>query len=339
MTDRPLVTAVIIFLNGEKYIEESIESIRAQTYDNWELVLVDDGSTDGATAIAKGYAARYPDRIRYVEHDNHENRGMSASRNAGVSAGRGELVSFLDADDIWFPERLEHFVEVARQFPEAGMIYGPTIYWYSWAEARGMEPPVPNQQDFEGHLDLPTDTLLPPMAPLRRYLTTGGACLPGICSLMIRRNAYEDIGGFEPSFRGLYEDQVFLSKITMHYPTVVIEEALDYYRQHTESCCYRAIQDGDYHPEDIHPARGTYLAWLEKYCADSGVSDPIVSRAINRQLVFYRYPTLRRLSNGLRWVKRLPKKLARRYLPKAVQDRIGAFKRSWYARKLRQSAG
>lgn len=339
MTYRPLVTAVVIFLNGEKYIEESIESIRAQTYDNWELVLVDDGSTDGATAIAKGYAARYPDRIRYIEHENHENRGMSASRNAGVAAGRGELVSFLDADDIWLPERLEHFVEVAGRFPEAGMVYGPTLYWFSWAEARGMEPPVPNQPDFEGHMDLPTDTPLAPLVPLRRFLVSGGSCLPGICSLLIRRSAYDDIGGFEPSFRGLYEDQVFLSKMTMHHPVVVIEEVLDYYRQHSESCCYRAIEEGEYHPDDIHPARGHYLTWLQRYSRECGISDPVIDRAIRRQLVFYRWPILPKTINAVRRLKRAPKRLVRRYLPQAAQDQIGALKRSWYAMKLRRSAG
>jgi glycosyltransferase involved in cell wall biosynthesis len=337
MSDGPLVTAVIIFLNGEKYIAESIESILAQSYTNWELVLVDDGSTDGATDIARDYAARHPDRIRYIEHENHENRGMSASRNAGVSAGRGELVSFLDADDIWLPERLERFVEVAEEFSEAGMIYGPTLYWYSWAEERGMAPPVADQPDFEGHLDLPTETLLPPMVPLRQFLTSGGACLPGICSLMIRRSAYEDVGGFEPSFRGLYEDQVFLSKMTAHYPVVVIEEVLDYYRQHSESCCYRAIDEGEYHPEDVHPARGNYLRWLQDYCTTHGIKDRVVARAIDKQLFLYRWPILPKLINLGRRIKRVPKRLARRYLPKSVQDQIGAIKRRWYAMRFRRS--
>ena len=80
MPGAPMVSAIIIFLNGERYIAEAIESIRAQTFADWELILVDDGTTDGATAIARRYAAEHPGRIIYTEHPGHENRGMSASR-------------------------------------------------------------------------------------------------------------------------------------------------------------------------------------------------------------------------------------------------------------------
>jgi glycosyltransferase involved in cell wall biosynthesis len=331
MTGQPLVTAVMIFLNGENYIAESIESILAQTYTNWELVLVDDGSTDGATEIAKDYAVRYPERIRYIEHENHENHGMSASRNAGVAAGYGEYISFLDADDIWLPTRLTHFVEIAEAFPDAGMVFGPTLYWYSWAAERGMEPPVPGQEDFEGHVDFVADELIPAPVPLQRFLATRGGCIPGICSLLIRRTAYDDIGGFEPAFRGLYEDQVFLSKITLHHPTVVTHEVLDYYRQHSESCCYRAIESGEYHPQELHPARGNYLLWLQQYCARVGISDPTIDRIVRKQLIPHRFPILVTIHNAAVRALRIPQKVARRVLPKNVQNWIGACKRKYYA--------
>jgi glycosyltransferase involved in cell wall biosynthesis len=68
MSDKPLVSAITIFLNGENFIEEAIQSVLAQTYSNWELLLVDDGSTDGSTEIARRYVREYPGRIRYVEH-------------------------------------------------------------------------------------------------------------------------------------------------------------------------------------------------------------------------------------------------------------------------------
>ena len=64
--------------------------------------------------------------------------------------GSGEYVSFLDSDDIWLPGRLEHFVAVARAFPQAGMIYGPTLYWYSWAKDRGVDPPVARARGLRG---------------------------------------------------------------------------------------------------------------------------------------------------------------------------------------------
>lgn len=315
----PLVTAVMIFLDGEKYIAEAIESIVDQTYDNWELILVDDGSTDGATAIARDYAQRFPDRIRYIEHPGHENRGMSASRNAGVAAGSGRYISFLDADDIWLPDRLERFVEVAGEFPEAGMIYGPTLYWYSWAEARGEPPPVPGQTDFAGELMLDDEVLLEPPSVLRQFLVTQGGCLPGICSLLIRRDSYERIGGFEPAFRGLYEDQVFLSKMAASEPVVVIADVLDYYRQHSESCCYRSMARGEYDLEGLHPARGRYLEWLGRYLRGVGVRDPVIETQIRRQLLPHRVPFL---ANGIKQWRRFKRRMRwarKRYTPQPIK--------------------
>jgi glycosyltransferase involved in cell wall biosynthesis len=318
MDEGSLVTCVMIFLNGEKYIAEAIDSILAQTYRNWELVLVDDGSTDGATSIAQDYAQRHPDRVRYIDHPGHENRGMSASRNAGVRAGRGQFVSFLDADDVWLPDRLEKFIKVAGRFPEAGMIYGPTLYWSSWAEERGVAPPVEGQADFVGHLDLPVDRLIPPPVAMRRFLTTMGGCLPGICSLLISRDAYDDIGGFESEFRGLYEDQVFLSKMTLAYSVVVIAEVLDKYRQHSESCCYRSAESGEYHADDYHPARFTYLEWLRTYCRTNGIADAVIDREIRRQTRPYRWPII---IHATRFATRFGKK-GKAYLQRVLPARV-----------------
>src|ERR687889_2435319 len=96
MSSKPLVSSIIIFLNRERFIQEAIESVFAQTYDNWELLLVDDGSTDGSTQIALRYAERYPEKVRYLEHPGHQNSGMSASRNLGIRYAKGEYIAFLD---------------------------------------------------------------------------------------------------------------------------------------------------------------------------------------------------------------------------------------------------
>lgn len=88
---QPLVSVITIFLNAGKFIQEAIESVFAQTYGKWELLLVDDGSTDGSTEIALGYAKQYPKRVRYLEHNGHRNRGMSASRNLGISDAGGGI--------------------------------------------------------------------------------------------------------------------------------------------------------------------------------------------------------------------------------------------------------
>src|SRR5262245_39269876 len=100
MTGPPLISAITIFLNGDRFIREAIESVLAQTYQSWERLLGDDGSTDGSSAIALEYASRFPGRIRYIEHEGHHNRGMSASRNAGIRHARGRYIALLDADDV-----------------------------------------------------------------------------------------------------------------------------------------------------------------------------------------------------------------------------------------------
>src|SRR5262245_29579160 len=110
MGARPAVSIITIFLNAEPYLDEAIRSVLSQSYDNWELLLVDDGSIDGGTGIAKRYARSFPRKIHYLDHDGHQNKGMSASRNLGVSYAMGEHIAFLDADDVWLPDKLEQQV-------------------------------------------------------------------------------------------------------------------------------------------------------------------------------------------------------------------------------------
>lgn len=83
MIKQPLVSVIIPFLNAERFIEEAIESVLAQTYKNWELLLVDDGSDDKSTKIALDYAKKCHGKVFYFEHDRHHNIGTSASRNLG----------------------------------------------------------------------------------------------------------------------------------------------------------------------------------------------------------------------------------------------------------------
>jgi glycosyltransferase involved in cell wall biosynthesis len=78
MNSQPLVSAIIIFLNEEKFLEEAINSVIEQTYTNWELLLVGDGSTDDSAVIAGTYTKTWKDKIKYLQHENHGNRGMSA---------------------------------------------------------------------------------------------------------------------------------------------------------------------------------------------------------------------------------------------------------------------
>ncbi|WP_293084415.1 glycosyltransferase family A protein, partial [Moorena sp. SIO4A1] len=153
MSNKPLVSTIIIFLNPEPFLQETIESVFAQTYDNWELLLVDDGSTDGSTEIALQYARQYPEKVRYLEHEGHQNRGMSATRNLGIRHAKGEYIAFLDADDIWLPNTLAEQVVLLNAHPEAAMVYGPIQWWYSWTGN-----PEDQQRDYFEKVGVQTDT-------------------------------------------------------------------------------------------------------------------------------------------------------------------------------------
>jgi glycosyltransferase involved in cell wall biosynthesis len=295
-----LVSVIMIFLDAEAFIEEAVESVRQQTVKNWELVLVDDGSTDGSTALARVYAADDPARIHYIEHPRHQNRGMSASRNLGIAHAAGNFIAFLDADDVWLPERLERHLGVLQAHDEVGMVYGPTLYWHSWSAEQGLRP----RTDRPGKLNLEAGRPIAPPAALLEFLKSGGASLPGIGSLLARRDAVEKVGGFEESFRGLYEDQVFLTKMCLVTPVMVIDEVLDKYRQHAGSYCYQAVARKEYDPIRPHPARERYLRWLDGYLRVHQPRDLLLSTALRKQRWPYQHPQLYALQQVFRAVRK-----------------------------------
>ncbi|NEO95508.1 MAG: glycosyltransferase family 2 protein, partial [Moorea sp. SIO3G5] len=235
MSNKPLVSTIIIFLNPEPFIQETIESVFAQTYDNWEVLLVDDGSTDGSTEIALQYARKYPEKVRYLEHDGHQNRGMSATRNLGIRHAKGEYIAFLDADDIWLPNTLAEQVVLLNANAEAAMVYGPIQWWYSWTGN-----PEDQQRDHVEKVRVPTDTLINPPRLFRLLLKRRIS----ISGMLLRRQIVEDVGGFEENFRGLYEDQVFCSKICLHAPVFPVRNCWYKYRQHPNNCCSIAEKTG-----------------------------------------------------------------------------------------------
>lgn len=129
---KPLVSVIIPFLNPGEWLTEAIDSVLSQSYFKWEIILIDDGSIEKDSVLAKSYSLRYPEKIKYIEHPGHINKGLTASRNYGISFSKGEYISFLDADDYWLPEKLSNQVELFNLFPEAAMICEASRFWYSW---------------------------------------------------------------------------------------------------------------------------------------------------------------------------------------------------------------
>ena len=287
--NNPLVCVVIIFLNAEEFIQEAIESVFAQTYDNWEILLVDDGSTDRSTAIALQYAEQHPEKVRYLQHDNHENRGMSASRNKGISNAHGKYIALLDADDVWLPPKLKQQVAILESQPEAAMVYGPPQRWYSWTGK-----PEDMQRDYMPELGVQPNTLIKPLGLLSLFLRNEDI-VPTPSGILVRRNLTEEIGGFDETFRGMYEDMVFYAKVSLKAPVFVASECWVRYRQHLGSCCSVAQKTGEWHPANLNPAQLNFLNWLCEYLSKQGVGDSEVWQAVQKALWPYRHPNLYRL--------------------------------------------
>jgi glycosyltransferase involved in cell wall biosynthesis len=271
----------MIFFNADKYVEEAIRSVLTQTHANWELLLVDDGSTDRSTAIAKKYALEYPERIRYLEHEGHANLGMSVSRNLGIREAGGQYVGFLDADDVWLPHKLEEQLSIFASFPQTGMVYGRTQIWYSWTKR-----PEDRERDHFYDLGIQPNTLVPPPKLLAQLLENK-AQTPTTCNALLRTRVFEEIGGFEESFRGMYEDQVFFAKVHLNSFVYVADRCWAKYRQHADSCSAGGKDVSRY-----YETRRPFLAWVENYLGRSGCRDADVWRVLRKELWACRHPLL-----------------------------------------------
>ncbi|TKB70434.1 MAG: glycosyltransferase [Nitrospira sp.] len=274
---RPIVSVIVPFLNANKFLWEAIESVLLQTYDRWELLLIDDGSSDGGSEMARTLAARFPGKIFYLEHEGHQNRGTAASRNAGIRHSSGSYVAPLDADDIWFSTKLEQQVAILESNPRVGMVYGASEYWWGWSGQ-----PEDRARDYVPDFGIPVEQLyLPPM--LLPLLHPFGKGTPGPpTDILLRRDVGEQVGGFVEDFRGvyqLYEDQFFLTKVYLHASVWVSSRCWDKYRMHPDSCSTVVAREGRY-----DAVRQRFLERFEAYVNEHAFRDESVHRALEEAL-------------------------------------------------------
>src|SRR5262249_17564828 len=272
----PRVSVVTIFFNAQEFLVEAIKSVLTQTFDDWEYLLVDDGSTDASTVLSKDYAARYPEKIHYLEHPGHINRGMSAARNLGLRHARGDYLAFIDADDVWMTSKLADQVAFLDAHPEVGMVCGTVIYWSGWSAGNDAVHPTGHRQDL---------IVLPPEAALALYPLGSASATPCPSDMMVRTSSARALGGFEEQFTGMYEDQSFLAKLYLGAPVYFSSKVWLKYRQHADSCIATAHAAGKYHDVRLY-----YLSWFEAYLASKQNPDRLVLAALHRALRPYRKP-------------------------------------------------
>ena len=285
----PKISIITCFLNEEKFLEEAIESVLKQHYQNWELLLVDDGSSDLSTNIAKAFADDHPG-ILYFEHDEHRNKGLSASRNLGIRNATGEILAFLDGDDVWLPEFLGTAVKTIQKY-NVGMYCEATNYWRSWNDVNRENQVIP--VGIGGDQSYTSPALMLELYPLER-----GAA-PCLCGVLVRKNILVKHGCFDESFKGMYEDQVFLCKIYLHERVYISTNCNNLYRQREGSLVNTSHALGTYERD-----RHFFLIWLEGYLKTNAKNEIEVKKRLQKVLFPFRYPKLHFLKSLTLKIKR-----------------------------------
>ena len=279
---RPVVSVIMPFLDVARFLDEAIESVRAQTYPRWELLLCDDGATDGSSDIARRWAELDPARIRHLQHPDGATHGASATRNLGIAHARGEVIALLDGDDTWFPTKLEEQLAILAERPDADALYGVTELWYGWTGA-----PEDAARDSRPSGGIPSNTLLAPrellVGMLRRELL-----VPCTCSIIVRADAVRRSGGFVDEFRQIYTDVAFYSRLSLVARVLYVERCWDRYRRHPASAYSEVQRRGE-----GREARLRWLTWLDRYLDGTDAKDDQELRvALRASLRRERHPRL-----------------------------------------------
>jgi glycosyltransferase involved in cell wall biosynthesis len=193
---RPLVSVVMPVYNAELFVGEALDSIFAQDYEPFEVVVVDDGSTDGSSAIARSYP-----ELRYIRQ---ENCGPSAARNAGITAARGEIIAVADSDDILLPHKLSVQVGYLIDHPEVAVTLGRQVW---------TTPP-------------------PDAVPDRVWGDLDGIPL---VSMVVRKRALIEVGGYDTALRGPEDLDLLIRLRELGHQLVVLPEIVMQRRYHGEN--------------------------------------------------------------------------------------------------------
>jgi glycosyltransferase involved in cell wall biosynthesis len=204
---KPIVSILTTVYNREKYLADCIASVLVSTYQNWELIIVDDQSTDASVAIAQSYASK-DDRIKiYV---NEQNLGDYPNRNKAASYAKGKYLKYLDADDLIYPHGLQIMVETMEAYPDCALGISQQV-------AEDVQP-----YPFE----------MSPEETFKREFLQRGVLGLGPTGTIIKRQAFEEFGGFTGT-RYIGDTEMWY-KLAMKYPVVKMVPGLIYWRQHDD---------------------------------------------------------------------------------------------------------
>lgn len=219
MTEHPLVSVIIPVFNAAPYLRESIDSVLGQDYPSIELILVDDGSTDGSHEILSSYG----ERIRVLRQDR---KGPAAARNRGVGIARGAYIAFHDADDVWLPGKLSTQMDFVREHPEFRIVFGQFAFWRPDANARYPDPTQLLEQPelWEIKQELSGKIFVDQLIESSIAMITP----------VVHREVFDAIGGFDESLLG-GSDYDFWLKATYRFNAHKLPYCFAAYRLHASS--------------------------------------------------------------------------------------------------------
>jgi glycosyltransferase involved in cell wall biosynthesis len=237
----PAVTVIINLYNGEATLAEAVDSVVAQTFVDWELLIWDDCSTDGGFEVVHRYSDQ---RIRYIRSDVQVPLGRA--RQQAINAARGDWIAFLDQDDVWLPRKLELQLARAGEKADAALIYGRTVRFY----------PNGAERDY----DQAHEYAYLPEGDIFRELFTQ-SCFIAMSSAMFRRSSLETIGGI-PGSIAIIPDYYLYTAVAKHFPAAAVQEVVCRYRMHSGNTLQRnavevheeALRLMDMWRDDVEPA-------------------------------------------------------------------------------------
>ena len=260
----PKVSIVIAFLNGANFIGEAIDSVLAQTFTDWELILVDDGSVDASTEIARALADAH-ENVRYLAHPGGGNRGLAESRGLGSDAAKGDYLIFLDHDDVLYPQALERMIALIEVNPQVGAVFAGILYW-------AFDPSL-GPESFLTYGKLGNGRVAG--RKVLRDLIRSDTHHPGTCGTLYRRGSYKSARDSVAIYPGMYEDTAMLFSLLTRNDVYLTNEPVAAYRLHPASMCQRAKADGSLADSGYSSDRQRFLRW-----AAQNIPMDMVSRAV-----------------------------------------------------------
>jgi glycosyltransferase involved in cell wall biosynthesis len=203
------VDVIIPAFNAATYLPSALESVYSQTFSDWHIVLVDDGSTDNTTEVVAPFLSRFGSRITFIRQTN---RGLPAARNVAIRASTSEFIALLDADDAWLPCRLTESILTMSEHPQAGLAYGLITI---------MDPEGNLSRTWEGNRKYAEGRIAPQI-----YMRKVELPCP---TITFRRRCLEEVGLFDEAMRST-EDRDLWLRIALRYEVAFVPKVLAYYR-------------------------------------------------------------------------------------------------------------